>query len=1855
MKQRCLLLLSLFLATLTGASAQFTMTAGPVGGPAVPLSNTGGPGAVVTGAFTVCNSTVADNITFSGIGYTPANTTKVNQTFTHTNTTFTAANSTNVPIAGYAGTFDRRVTLVNPAIGGTMVMRFQSWNDDGAGGGTANDGLINGSEGATEKIIEYTVTVNPAPLVSGVSIPANICENSSIPVTINGFNLNQYGIASINYDFIGGGPTNVTTTGPFTVTATSISFNTNPEVSTLATTGIRINSITPIGGFPVPPTTCSIQGVFPFTSNTSTTQQLPTISNVIPSDPTCPGDPVKVRVQGLISGTAFQLLYTVNGAGPVLTSSTNTPVGTSMEITLPTVPYGTVLHVVGIQTVSPIICTRDIFPAIQVTPNINDVQPGAIAADQIICWNTTPDPLTSTTPGTSAAGGTITYLWEVASDNCIGGTFAAAPGANTGLGYAPGALTQDRWYRRRTQSTWDPDGAGPLASIDCFAYSNCVKVTVNNIQNAGALTTGTPIICENGTATINGTLPTSDGDDTYEWESVTSNDLSCPGAGFTTIAGATGVNYTTVALTADTWYRRKTISTLTIGALTKVCTRYSNCVKVWVNNLTPGVVAANQTICTPPTGTGDPAAFTTTTAATADGTISYQWESVTSDDATCPAAGFAAIGGATSENYDAPAGLTADTWYRRRTRSSFDPDGGGPLPSVDCDKYTTCIKVTVNNVNGGAIAADQVICSGDDPADLTSTTAGTGDGTITYRWEQSTTGCAGPWTPLAVTTEGFVTFPVANDIFYRRVTISTLNSVACEAYSNCVSIFVNNVTAGSIQANETICAFGDPANITEATAATGDGTLTYRWESTTVAGCASGWATIPAATGTTYDPPVGIVFTTCYRRVAISTWDPDGAGPLTAKACEAISNNVIKTVESGVAAPTGSSTFTPATTCQTGAGGTIAVTNNMNCPAGTAAVWYTADYPAAPPGAWVGMGNAPTTLPTNASGVQTFYVACKQINPPYCESTSRTPITFEVLPAPNRPNAGAVTITPNQICQGSPTPSVPMTNTGDAACVAANSAGFTAVWYDNMGVMLPPSGAAPTMTPTATTTWQVRCKNPVTGCISLNFRTVTFTVNPAPAAPAVFGADAPNAQFYPKEACQGPAGSTVALDPTDLLTVPNTIPFNIGCTPFVQTLRWYLADGTTLLNGTGNSPTTLPTGVAGLQTYRVACVTNATGCESLTKTTITFMVNPAPAAPTVALTPTTACASTPAGAPMTNNATCSGSTPGGESPVWYDNSGVPLAGAPAVTPAVTTTYQVRCKNTTTNCISLTYTAVTFTVFPTPTIDPIVPATATYCNNASVSALALSGTPATAIAPNSKVWFKYAGGASIGLANGTTSTALPAFTATNAGTVVVNVPITITPYTFGPNGMNDGGTGDDCLGAPFTYTITVIPTPTVTFTCPAPVCANDAFSAIAFTSPVAGTVFNWTNDNTTIGLAGAGMGNIASFTGLNASTTMSNIGVLSVTPSVTVNSVTCTGPVVTCNLVVKPRPTSNLTASQTDVCPNTEVTLNPNCSIPTPTSVVQWGNGAGSAMPAPAGPTVTPTAPDLTYIYTAICVADGCAGNMSEATVRTHRLLVDIVKVAHPGGNVNQPGAIMEVQNDLGKDLSVPKNTIVSNDGMTPRTWNIVARPCYAPVGSISFEFLAGPLPLSYRTVDNVAPHAFFANDNATNFYSQASMTYGPGSMMPFYTGGTPNFPNGVYTVLVQGRTNAVPGAIPAARNKLSGGALLSTRTVTFEVKGTNSGARIGVEEEVVDAENWLSLVQNPISEEIMIRISGNVGDNVQLNLSNLQGQEVHKSNLQLETTSQLNKINARDFNTGFYILKAVNGDKVKTIKVLKVQ
>ena len=72
---------------------------------------------------------------------------------------------------------------------------------------------------------------------------------------------------------------------------------------------------------------------------------------------------------------------------------------------------------------------------------------------------------------------------------------------------------------------------------------------------------------------------------------------------------------------------------------------------------------------------------------------------------------------------------------------------------------------------------------------------------------------------------------------------------------------------------------------------------------------------------------------------------------------------------------------------------------------------------------------------------------------------------------------------------------------------------------------------------------------------------------------------------------------------------------------------------------------------------------------------------------------------------------------------------------------------------------------------------------------------------------------------------------------------------------------------------FSVTVTVFPTPTVPVVSPTTqfVCNGLTTTAISFSgSPVAGTVYNWTNGTTSIGLGSPGSGNIASFTAVNAS-------------------------------------------------------------------------------------------------------------------------------------------------------------------------------------------------------------------------------------------------------------------------------------------------------------------------------------------------------------------------------------------------
>lgn len=109
-----------------------------------------------------------------------------------------------------------------------------------------------------------------------------------------------------------------------------------------------------------------------------------------------------------------------------------------------------------------------------------------------------------------------------------------------------------------------------------------------------------------------------------------------------------------------------------------------------------------------------------------------------------------------------------------------------------------------------------------------------------------------------------------------------------------------------------------------------------------------------------------------------------------------------------------------------------------------------------------------------------------------------------------------------------------------------------------------------------------------------------------------------------------------------------------------------------------------------------------------------------------------------------------------------------------------------------------------------------------------------------------------------------------FTAVNTGSAPIPTTYTLTVTSAGCTNTDQ-------------VTVTVNPTPTVNNFTNQTVCAGSSNAAVVPTGAVTGTNYNWTNSNTTIGLAASGTGTIPTFTAANA-------GATAVTSTVTVTPV-----------------------------------------------------------------------------------------------------------------------------------------------------------------------------------------------------------------------------------------------------------------------------------------------------------------------------------------------------------------------------
>ncbi|NBV09547.1 MAG: hypothetical protein EBS09_10640, partial [Flavobacteriia bacterium] len=155
-------------------------------------------------------------------------------------------------------------------------------------------------------------------------------------------------------------------------------------------------------------------------------------------------------------------------------------------------------------------------------------------------------------------------------------------------------------------------------------------------------------------------------------------------------------------------------------------------------------------------------------------------------------------------------------------------------PGGNCPNTVFTATININVVTPPVIAGGLTICAGGNPIAFTNTTAASGSGTLSYQWQSSTVSAVA----------GFSNIVGATGPTYDP--------------------------AGTLSQSQTICSGGNALAFTTITAATGTGTLSYQWQSSTVSAVA-GFSNMVGETNPTFDPPAGQTVTTFYQLVVTST------------------------------------------------------------------------------------------------------------------------------------------------------------------------------------------------------------------------------------------------------------------------------------------------------------------------------------------------------------------------------------------------------------------------------------------------------------------------------------------------------------------------------------------------------------------------------------------------------------------------------------------------------------------------------------------------------------------------------------------------------------------------------------------------------------------------------------------------------------------------------------------------------------------------------------------------------------------------------------------------------------------------
>jgi gliding motility-associated-like protein len=1102
------------------------------------------------------------------------------------------------------------------------------------------------------------------------------------------------------------------------------------------------------------------------------------------------------------------------------------------------------------------------------TVNVNSVTAQTIAAGQTICSGGDAVPFTVTTASTGA--GNLSYQWQSAS--LAAGPFSNLAGATLSTYDPPAGQVASTYFQVVTSSV--------LNGVTCTSTSNVLAVLVNAV-NSGTLGTS-QTVCSGGnpSAFTASTAPSGSGTLTYQWQFSTVG----PNSGYAPIPGATTVSYDPPAGISTTTYYQLVVTSTLNGV---PCTATSATLSVTVNSLSAPVVGSNETICSG----GNPVAFTNPTPAIGAGNVTYQWQSST----TNVGAGYSNIAGATSATYDPPAGLNVTTYYQVITTST--------LNGVACNVTSNPITVTVNTVSAGTLTQSQTICSGGNPAAFTATNAASGTGTLSFQWQSSTTGPNAGYTNIPGETNATYDPPAGLSIttYYQLVVTSLLNGVSCTATSNTLTVTVNSLAPSVIVSNETICPGGNPIAFTNSTAASGNGAVTYQWQSSTT-NPASGFSNINLATSATYDPPAGLNTTTFYQVLITNT--------LNGLACQATSNVITVTVN----------TITPQ----------VIAANQTICPNGDP-LPFTVTTPSSFGGTASYQWYVSTSSPNNGFSpingeissaydvppglaITSYYqvISTSTLNGITCSATSNT-LTVTVSSAPVVQNVNQT------ICSGTAFTVSPV-NGGGNSIPAGTSYTWTVNNNPNVSGQSAQNSGQNSISQTLTNNTNtpqtiIYSVTPTAGVCSGNPFSVNVLVNPTPvltlsANQTICGGQTTIASTYTNSVVGGIF--TYALQ--NAAGVPAVV------TGFPTTGNGQIPAAT--INNSGTTPFTL--------NYTVTPAAN--GCNGVVGT-YSITINPAPVT-TFSIANQAICSGTNS-APVTFASTTPNVTyawqatvPNGISNLAPTSGGGNLPSFANVTNAnnavQTVQFSVIASTAGTVCPGppATY---TIAVIPIPVANPLN--NATYCNGVAIPALPItSNVPAATYA--------WSMSTNVGLTpTSGTGTPIPGFNASIAGNVPLTSTVTVTPSA------SSGAT--TCPGSPVSYTLTINPVPVVLPIANQVLCAGNTNNAVVIGSNVAGAAFAWTNNNTNTGLGASGSNTVPSFVGAN-NTNLPIQSTVSIVPSFTNNQVVCTGATSNYTITVNPLPTVASTQNQ-QVCAGTQVAVTFSSPNNIAGTVYNWTN------------------------------------------------------------------------------------------------------------------------------------------------------------------------------------------------------------------------------------------------------------------------------------------------------------------------